>query len=448
MRRSIAREKLADMATEEISEQLELELEAELKPYYRVNQSNELINARQDLNLTERRIIYSLVSLVQPEDEDFKNYVLQIKELANLIGVAESSFYERVEKAVDGLQSKFFVIEQPDPKGKNNNVIHKINWIQQASYMKGEGLIRIKLSDTLAEYLLNLKKYTGYQLMNVLQLKSEYSWRMYELLKEREPWNKRVIKVKELRNLLGIPDDKLTMMKNFRTVVLDKAKEEIEEKTDLRFEYEIHKTVGRKIESFVFYIFKNNQNIDKSLSEEAVGYDVQTLFNRLIINGVRREKATAYIKTYHPRFIEDNLNYVMQSNDDVSNIAGYIVKAIENNYADSLHEVDEQDNPLYRLMAGNYENQIKEMNKSDILELEEVYDYFLKVIQKEKPTSPEELKLIGEEREKRIFKRIEMIQKRRKDKKIPFLTADDVSKSKVKMFFDKWKEEHNKDVPY
>lgn len=430
-------------------EQLTFEIleEADIKPYYWVNQSNDLINARQDLTLTERRIIYALVSLVQPEDEDFKTYVIQIKELANLIGVSESSFYERVEKAVDGLQTKFFVIEEVDSKGKKGGIIHKINWIQQATYLKGEGLIKIKLSDALADYLINLKKYTGYQLFNVLQLRSEYSWRIYELLKEREPWNKRVIKVSELRKVLSIPDDKLKLMKNFRKVVLDQAKEEIEEKTDIRFEYDVYKKIGRRIDSFVFYIYKNDKNIQRNITEEAVDYDIQILLNRLIANGVRRDKATSYIKKYHPRYIEDNIRYVMKSNEAVSNLAGYIVKAIENNYADSTYELEEHENSFYRLRVGNYENRIKEMNQLDVSALEEIYDYFQNVIQKEKPNTIEEINFLGQEREQRIFDKIDKIQLYRQEKKLPLLTQDDFENSKISSFFKKWKE-RDEELPF
>lgn len=45
------------------------EVPATFKDYYWINQSKSLINARQDLSLLERRLIFSLVSLVQPDDE-------------------------------------------------------------------------------------------------------------------------------------------------------------------------------------------------------------------------------------------------------------------------------------------------------------------------------------------------------------------------------------------
>ncbi|MGG6447728.1 replication initiation protein [Pseudobacillus badius] len=428
-------------------EQLSLEIEdADIRPYYWINQSNELINARQDLSINERRIVYALVSLVQPDDKDFKMYSLPIKELANLIGVSEKSFYERVEKAVDGLQSKMFVIETYDST-KGQVIVNKINWIQQATYLKGEGIVRIKLSDALADYLVNLKTYTKYQLFNVLQFKSEYSWRIYELLKERQPWGKRIIKVNELRRLLNIADDKLTLMKNFRNVVLDKAKNEINAKTDIHFEYDVHKRKGRKIESFIFYIHRNESNIDKYLTEEAVDYDVKTLLNRLIANGVKRKKAEEFIGKYHPRYIEENILYVMRSTgDSIANLAGYIVKAVENNYAESIYEANKKEQSLYSIVQKDYSNRLNIKAKEDVKALEAINSYYMTVIQKEKPSSLELVREIGKEREKVLFKKLNDIQLERQNMNYPPLTLDDIEESPIKPFFEQWQKMN--ELPY
>jgi plasmid replication initiation protein len=74
------------------------------------------INSRQDLTLTEKRIIFSLISLIQPEDKEPKTYTFSIKELADLIGVTEKSFYDRVEKTLDSLRSKVLVLEKKRQK--------------------------------------------------------------------------------------------------------------------------------------------------------------------------------------------------------------------------------------------------------------------------------------------------------------------------------------------
>ncbi|MFC0273585.1 replication initiation protein [Metabacillus herbersteinensis] len=420
-------------------------VEAEIKPYYWVNQSNALVNTKQNLTINERRLLYALVSLVQPEDKDFKSYVLQTKELASLFGISESGFYERIRETVKGLNGKPLTVKRT--KENNKVVIDDIYWVQRATY--DEGQITIKLSEDLAQFLIDLKSYTKYQLYNVLQLRSEYSWRLYELLKERERFGKRIFEVKELRDLLSIPDEKLTLMKNFRAVVLDKAKKEIEEKTDIRFEYEIHKKVGRSIHSFIFYIYKNKSNIQSKLSEEAADYDIQSILNRLIAKGVSREKSVAIIKSYHPNYIEDNLRYVLKMEDKgLGNLPGYIISAIELNYAESSYEKDGKNDPLYQLAIGNADNKLKEQTGKDLKVLEEIYSYFITIMNKKKPERTEEIKLIKEEINKTLFKELDSIHDYRLKHRLPPLLIEDFEKSKVKAYFKKWYEDYKEGLPY
>ena len=133
------------------SDQLSLPLfEADIKPSYWVNQSTTLINAIQDLTITERRIIYTLIALVQPDDKDFKKYVIGVKELAQLLEYKGNAIYAQVQKAIDGLMGKQLVIYSNDGK---QDIIDRIQWVQHARYELGTGRITLQLSEGLARYL-------------------------------------------------------------------------------------------------------------------------------------------------------------------------------------------------------------------------------------------------------------------------------------------------------
>ncbi|MCT6684619.1 replication initiation protein [Bacillus velezensis] len=417
---------------------------AEIKPYYLVNQANDLINSRQDLSLTERRIIYSLISLVQPEDEEMKTYVLQIKDLARLVGISEHSFYERVEKSIDQLQSKVLVVEKFDTQG-NPLIVDKINWIQQATYLKGEGLVRIKLSDALAQYLVNLKtSYTKYRLYNVLKLKSEYSWRMYEILKEREPLQrKRILRVSELRRLLNIPDDKLTQTKNLKKVVIEKAKEELKEKTDIYFEYEVHKKIGRRIDSFVFYVYKNEQNVRQFLSKDAVDFDVRAVLSRIMKYGVSKSVAVSWIKQYHPRYIEENLDYAvgMQSHSgSIDNLSGYIYQTMKHNYAESVYsyEGDEYESSLYGMAAGDYVHKVKAKTDEDISRIKDLLSRYSNAILKTSDDL-EALQQLGKERKQQLINLINDINESRMKHGYPYLSQSDFNDHQELLpYYNEW----------
>ncbi|MBO7745781.1 MULTISPECIES: replication initiation protein [Paenibacillus] len=413
-------------------------VEANIKDYYWVNQSREIINAQQDLDLTERRLIFSLVSLVQPDDEEFKTYTVSIKDLANLIGVEGKSFYERVERAIDQLQSKQL-------KLSHENTRQKITWVQSATYKDGEGRVTIKLSEDLAPFFRNLKRaYTKFRLKNVLKLKSEYNWRLYELLKEREFRKERIFKVKELRHLLNIPDDKYKMLKHLRELI-DRAKVELEEKTDISFTYDIHKRVGRSVESFIFRINKNTNN--QHSDQEEINYDAENLLQMLLENGIHRKKAVQLAKAYHPFYIEENIRHVrsMNAGQSIRNMAGYIVKALEENYANSLYDTP-IDDPMFGLELRNVEQGLEEASNTDIEVFNAIVANFKGMLHRLSDPTPERLKEIAEERDRMLIEALSTVQKKRKAQRKPPLLYDDIAGDPyMKAIYEKWE---NSSLPF
>ncbi|MGU3473105.1 replication initiation protein [Paenibacillus sp. D51F] len=414
-------------------------VEATIKDYYWVNQSREIINAQQDLDLTERRLIFSLVSLVQPDDEEFKTYTVSIKDLANLIGVEGKSFYSRVEKAIDSLQSKQLILSH------DKNTRQKITWVQSATYKDGEGRVTIKLSEDLAPLFRNLKRaYTKFRLKNVIKLKSEYSWRLYEILKEREFRKERILKISELRHLLNIPDDKYKMLKHIRELI-ENAQRELEEKTDISFTYEIHKRVGRTVDSFIFRISKNKNNLNSE--QEIANYDAERLLQLLAENGIHQKKAVQLAKTYHPFYIEENVRHAqaMKIGQSIRNMAGYIVKAIEENYANSLYDTP-LDDPLFGLELGNVERGFEEGKMADLETLESIVLNFKTMLNRATQTEPtaERLAHIAAERDEMLLNAMYTVQKKRKSLHKPPLLYDDISGNPyLRTIYEKWERSQN-----
>jgi hypothetical protein len=86
-----------------------------------------------------------------------------------------------------------------------------------------------------------------------MQLKSSFSIRIYELLKQYENFKERSFLVEDLRTMLGIEADEYPKYGNFKQKVLNVAQKEIAEKTDISFEYEETK-VGRGVGKIRFFI--------------------------------------------------------------------------------------------------------------------------------------------------------------------------------------------------
>jgi plasmid replication initiation protein len=306
------------------AEQLAL-YESRVSPEYIVTQSNSLIETPQNLTLQEKRIILTLASLVQPGDNNFRIHRIKVKDLADIIGIKEKNFYSKVEDVVAKLQNKTLTIE--NERSKLN-----MHWLSSSEYFKGQGYVELEFSEKLRPFLLELKQsYTPFKLRNVLGLRSEYYIRIYELLKQYEKVKKRIFSLEELKFHLNIPPTKYQQYSHLKNRIILKAQAELRENTDLMFDFEEQKE-GRKVVGIAFFIKKNRKILQEVLENESPN---STPAELLIRFGIRPDKAREMVKLYSEDQIRSNIRYILDNkqHEDIDNISGYIIAAIEGDYA-------------------------------------------------------------------------------------------------------------------
>lgn len=229
---------------------------------YLVTKSNYFImNSSYDLSLEEQKIILTLASMVQPSDEEFKPYKFKIYDFMKLLGVEDKSKYTEVPKITKELMKKVFEIQE-------GNKLIQTAWISGAVYEKGTGYVELTFSPYLKPYMLKLNSmFTQYKLVNVLSMKSKYSPRIYEFLKCNEFKKQGYIDIDivELRRLLKA-ENIYPKYNDFKRYIIERAKKELNLKTDISFDFEEIKT-GRKVTSLRFYIHSNKV---KKLNDENI----------------------------------------------------------------------------------------------------------------------------------------------------------------------------------
>ena len=217
---------------------------------YLVTQSNNLIEARHKKPLTarEQKIVLAMVSMIQPSDEDFKDYRISVKNFSEMLGLKGSVKYTQMKGIAENLMTK--TIEIP----KENGGWILANWISSAEYKEGEGVIDLSFSPKLKPYMLQLKsQFTSYRLSNILNLNSTYSIRLYELMKKWQHLGQWGCSIEDLRGKLGVGEGIYPRYANLKARVLATAIEEVNEKTDLYIGFnEIKK--GRSVERVEFTI--------------------------------------------------------------------------------------------------------------------------------------------------------------------------------------------------
>jgi len=217
---------------------------------YIVTQGNNLIEARHKKPLTarEQKIVLTMVSMIQPTDEDFMMYNISIREFHQMLGLEGREHYAEIKSVVESLMTK--LVEIP----RQNGGWFITHWVSTAEYIVGKGTIQLKFVPELKPYLLQLKdQFTSYRLSNVLSLNSTHSIRLYELMKKWQHLGKWESSVEKLRENLGVVGGIYPRYANFKARVLNKAIQELNEKTDLFIEFkEIKK--GRSVERIQFTI--------------------------------------------------------------------------------------------------------------------------------------------------------------------------------------------------
>ena len=213
-----------------------------------VTQSNKLVEARYILSLGEQRLILSMISQIQPDDEDFKEYRVSISELAEFIGIDKNHAYEECKKTTESLTKRGLIIEEP------GRLLQTI-WVSSAEYMDGDGCVKLCFDPKLKPYLLKLKgNFTSSNLGILLSFRSQYTMRMYNFLKQYEKLKERDIELNKFRQIFGIEKEQYKKYNDLKRFVLQPIKSELFKKSDLYFDFDEIK-YGRKVGAIRFHIF-------------------------------------------------------------------------------------------------------------------------------------------------------------------------------------------------
>ena len=225
-----------------------------------VVKANRLNQAFQVLTLAELHIVQlAIVDARETGTGLSTNTPLRIdaKRYAEVFNTTRQNAYQRMKEAEETLFNRRFSFY--DESGK----LIKSRWIQQVRYLDDEGAIELVLTLAVVQGISRIdgvkEFFTQYLLSQTSQLNSVYSARLYELLVQwRSAGKVPMIELVSFREQLGIGVNEYQRIDHFKARVLDSAVKEINEKTDIKVDYEQYKK-GRSISGFSFKV-KSKQN--------------------------------------------------------------------------------------------------------------------------------------------------------------------------------------------
>mgnify|MGYP000943379841 CR=1 FL=1 len=253
-----------------------------------VRKSNDLIqNAMSTLTLSQQKLMLHIFAMIKPSDTELPRYEMSIYEFLKLCGVDphNGSMYAQVRNNIDAIANA--KVQWIRLAGTQK--ITMFRWLSGATIDEGTGKIVLTLDQALKPHLIQLKEfYTTMNITYTLPMKSQYSLKIYELCKsyqnlyltkkqKGEPlvWN--------IETLKKQVDCNASNWAHVRRTVLDKAKSEINGKTDILFDYAVYEKDRQRVIAISVTI----EPVDKQVADQKLNEITKLRSKRL------RKKTTA-----------------------------------------------------------------------------------------------------------------------------------------------------------
>lgn len=226
--------------------------------HYSVVKSNKLIQqTRYSLSTTEQKIILYLLTKIKPEDDAFQTYEFQIRNFCDVCGINYSGKnYTDLKAAIKKLADKSLWVKTDD----GGEAL--LRWVDDPYIESKKGTFQIRIGTHMRPYLLNLKEhFTKYEIYYILAMKSQYSIRVYELLKSYEYQGRIEFEISVFKKLIDA--EKYQRHADFTRFVLNIALKEINEFGDIHISYELTKE-GRAYK-FISFTIRSKAEISERL---------------------------------------------------------------------------------------------------------------------------------------------------------------------------------------
>lgn len=283
-------------------------------------QHNAITSGRYDFSACELDIMFMiLANLKQGEDR----YSIHISDIEAITGRKWN--YQQLRLATELMLSRVYQIETAER-------FTQLVLFQYFDYIKNTGTIEVRLTEKAIPYFFDLKNnFTSLQLKAVLSCTSKYAKRIYALACQYRVMGIRKFTIDEFKEMLYIKDPKGKEKEQFERIselklkVLDVAKKQINEHTDIHFDYELKKR-GRSFHWIIIHV-DNQKNQQLAIDfTKTLGY--QKNVSRVMSYGLNEQQAEAIVKDgieKFEKFIDDVNAKIRQGKIKVENAAAYII---------------------------------------------------------------------------------------------------------------------------
>lgn len=291
------------------------------------------IHCSNTLSLLQRKISNVLLYHAYDELLEKEEHEISMKTLCSLIGYS-SHDYDTIKKALKALIST--VLEWNllgDAKGE---LVEDWNASSMLACVgiKG-GICTYSYSNRLKKLLYMPEIYGRINIAIQARFKSSYALALYEncIRYQNLPYT-RWFALATFRKLMGVPENKYIIFRDFKRRVLDKSIQEVNDYSDIFVESQIERD-GQKVNRIRFLIRSEGTEEQNSPNREAQSKE-PCIMEELLANGFNQGQARVLLEEYSAELIFEKIRYIKASptflENKVKSFAAYLKTALKENY--------------------------------------------------------------------------------------------------------------------
>ena len=246
-----------------------------------IYQHNVITSGRYDYSACMLDILFMVLSGLEVGKLE---YTIHVQDIETITGRKWN--LKQLREATESIGSRMFEIETPEQ-------IRQIWLFSNVDYILGTGSFTVGINPKASPYFFDLKNnFTALQLKSVLNCSSKYAKRLYAIACQWRSVGSKRFEIEELKKMLGLIDKKgneqFVEITAFRSKVLEIAKKQINENTDIEIDFELKKR-GRSFHWITLHI--NSQKFKQLEIEFDKSIDIQKFKSKLMAYGFNEEQA-------------------------------------------------------------------------------------------------------------------------------------------------------------
>ena len=246
-----------------------------------IYQHNVITSGRYDYSACMLDILFMVLSGLEVGKME---YTIHVQDIEAITGRKWN--LKQLREATESIGSRMFEIE-------THEQIRQIWLFSNVDYILGTGSFTVGINPKASPYFFDLKNnFTALQLKSVLNCSSKYAKRLYAIACQWRSVGSKRFEIEELKKMLGLIDKKgneqFVEITAFKKFVLEIAKKQINENTDIEIDFELKKR-GRSFHWITLHI--NSQKFKQLEIEFDKSIDIQKFKSKLMAYGFNEEQA-------------------------------------------------------------------------------------------------------------------------------------------------------------